>query len=325
MKTISFILPVYNVEKYLRECFYSIFYQIDNGCEIILIDDGSTDSSASIVDELGMNENVKVIHKRNGGLASARNAGLEIAEGKYVAFVDSDDRIAKKSISGLMRLIQGNEDIDLVFMQAIKFYEDGTISALGDCIDSSGIKGKTKEEVIKYISKRPKFPGSSCTKVYLKSFLLKNNLRFPGDNRQSEDLGFVRDCILLANRYEALDISYYEYRQGRLGSITSASSIRSVNGLMKFIDETILLCSRTQSKSIKRSILRFAAYEYGVCLFNFASLTKVEQKKTKRLLTKKKWVLKYSSSLRGKILYILTSIMGVELASKCVKQVYLKR
>ncbi len=88
MKTISFILPVYNVENYLKESFYSIYSQTDERCEIILIDDGSTDSSSAIVDELGRLDNVKIMHKKNGGLSSARNAGLSIADGKYVAFVD---------------------------------------------------------------------------------------------------------------------------------------------------------------------------------------------------------------------------------------------
>ncbi len=100
-------------------------------------------------------------------------------------------------------------------MQAIKFYPDGKTEPLGDGITRSGIRNKTKAQLVEYIASRPKFSGSSCTKIYLRDFLIKNNIYFPKDRRQSEDLGFVRDCIMLAERYAVLDSPYYEYRQGR--------------------------------------------------------------------------------------------------------------
>ncbi len=89
---ISIIVPVYNVEKYLKECIESILSQTYKNIEIILIDDGSTDNSGKICDEyLKKDSRVKVIHKENGGLSDARNTGIEIASGKYIGFVDSDD------------------------------------------------------------------------------------------------------------------------------------------------------------------------------------------------------------------------------------------
>lgn len=92
---ISVIVPVYNVEKYLERCVESIFKQTYKNIEIILVDDGSTDNSGKICDKfLKKDERVKVIHKENGGLSDARNAGLEILSGKYIMFVDSDDWIS---------------------------------------------------------------------------------------------------------------------------------------------------------------------------------------------------------------------------------------
>lgn len=98
--TFSIIIPVYNVEKYLNECVDSVLNQKNVDYEIILVDDGSTDNSGQICDEyLKKHSNVSVIHKVNGGLSDARNAGLESAEGDYILFVDSDDKIEENSLS----------------------------------------------------------------------------------------------------------------------------------------------------------------------------------------------------------------------------------
>ena len=94
MELISVIVPVYNVESYLEKCIESIQNQSYKSLEIILVNDGSTDSSGDICDKYAAHDKrIKVIHKKNGGLSSARNAGLEVANGDYIAFVDSDDYI----------------------------------------------------------------------------------------------------------------------------------------------------------------------------------------------------------------------------------------
>ena len=93
---LSIIIPVFNVEKYLEECINSVLQQTFSNFEIILVDDGSTDSSGNICDLYSQKDRrIQVIHKENGGLSSARNAGLRIAKGKYVGFIDSDDWISE--------------------------------------------------------------------------------------------------------------------------------------------------------------------------------------------------------------------------------------
>lgn len=97
---ISVIVPVYNVEKYLSRCIDSIISQTFSDFELILVDDGSTDSSGKICDEYGKKDGrVKVIHKKNGGQSSARNAGIENSTGEYISFVDSDDWISSVTSS----------------------------------------------------------------------------------------------------------------------------------------------------------------------------------------------------------------------------------
>ena len=99
MKKVSVIVPVFNVEKYLKQCIESILSQTYRNLEILLIDDGSTDSSGIICDQYGeKDQRVKVVHKKNGGLSSARNMGIDAATGAYIAFVDSDDSVCSQYI-----------------------------------------------------------------------------------------------------------------------------------------------------------------------------------------------------------------------------------
>ena len=107
MPEISIIIPVYNVEKYLENCIQSILNQTFKNFELILVDDGSTDKSGEICDKYEkIDSRIKVIHKNNGGLSSARNAGLDIASGKYIGFVDSDDSIHSRMYEILYDLIK---------------------------------------------------------------------------------------------------------------------------------------------------------------------------------------------------------------------------
>lgn len=111
---ISIIIPVYNVEQYLDYCMESVLVQDYKNLEIILIDDGSTDSSGNMCDEYAKNDSrVKVIHKKNGGLSSARNIGIEVMTGKYLTFVDSDDYIRIDYVSRMYKYIL-EDDTDLV-------------------------------------------------------------------------------------------------------------------------------------------------------------------------------------------------------------------
>ena len=104
------VIPIYNVEKYLKKCIDSVINQTHKKLEIILVDDGATDACPKICDEyLKLDERVKVVHKRNGGLSSARNAGLNVASGEYVCFFDSDDFVDCDMLEQLIKAIEVND------------------------------------------------------------------------------------------------------------------------------------------------------------------------------------------------------------------------
>lgn len=120
---VSIIVPIYNAEKYLEKCIESIVNQTYTNIEIILVDDGSPDNSAILCDEYAEKDGrIKVVHKANGGVSSARNAGLDIAQGDYVSFVDADDWIEPNYCSAL--LAGRAEDAELVVAETVNIYED---------------------------------------------------------------------------------------------------------------------------------------------------------------------------------------------------------
>lgn len=124
MIEISIIVPVYKVEKFLAECIDSILYQSFKDFELLLVDDGSPDRSGEICEEYAKSDSrIKVLHKNNGGLASARNFGLDSASGNYVIFVDSDDILADNALEILHNEIIENE-ADIVLGKIIRFADD---------------------------------------------------------------------------------------------------------------------------------------------------------------------------------------------------------
>ena len=301
-KLISFIVPVYNVEKYLRECVDSIFNQLTDACEIILVDDGSPDSSGAICDGYADKDSrVKVVHQKNGGLAAARNTGLDCAQGEYIAFVDSDDYLDGRCIANILNWISlGGADI--CFMRAMKVFPDGKQQLLDDEMNAAMLK-RSKESVLKYLSERSKYPGSPCTKIFKRSLVEKNNLRFPDDRRVSEDLGFVLQCILKAESYDSLPIDYYYYRQAREGSITNIVTYKSFLGLKSFVEESAdyLTKNKTPKGDIERYAMSFVAYEFSIMIWQYSRIGDDYKDVAIRILNEYSWVLSYGASKKNEI------------------------
>lgn len=320
---LSFIIPVYNVEMYFDECLSSILSQCTEVCEVILVDDGSTDRSGRLCDAWrARSSKVKVIHKENGGLSSARNAGLDFSCGKYVSFVDSDDRISMGSILGILKWIDSS-DADLCFMEAIKFYPDGRKEPLGDGITRYRIRNMPKEQVLEYLSTRPKYPGSACTKIYKRSYLEKNQLRFPQDRRHSEDLGFCLDCIIHASTFDALEMPFYEYRQNRVGSITNVVNTRSFWDLSLFIDESVGKLSREKEPIdlVSRYAMSFVAYEFSILIWQYNHMSTDDKMRARAFLKEHQWVLQYAGAKKIRGIAFLVRIFGTKAASLMLKQI----
>lgn len=192
MRKVSVIVPVYNVEKYLKRCVESILSQTMKNLEIILVDDGSTDQSGIICDEYAKKDSrIKVVHKKNGGLSSARNAGLAIAQGKYVGFVDSDDDIENIMYERMYETIE-KENVDFVMSDYIRIPGNGetylkTLEIEKGRYDRNNIREKIFPQLIMSgnLEYGPLLSVWHC--MYRTDFLRKYNLKFDEEVRWSED------------------------------------------------------------------------------------------------------------------------------------------
>lgn len=317
---LSVIVPVYNVEKYIEECVESIwrdgkYFNI----QIILVDDGSTDGSAKKCDELAKKANIEVWHKKNGGLASARNFGFKKANGKFIAFVDGDDKIDSDSLEKILNYLDKNES-DVTFMNLTKFYPDGRLEDMGENIEKAHLKG-SKRDIIKYLSTRQKFPASACGKIYKRDFLVENQLSFPDDGRISEDLDFALECIGLAESYDKIEGSYYLYRQERENSITNSVSTKSFFGVSMFVSKYATDHKFATKNDYNRYLLGFVAYEYAILLWLYGYVEKSMKKTAKRILKDCRPVLKYSNTNRLKIIKLFVTIFGISITSKILQRI----
>lgn len=229
MVSLSLVVPVYNMEKYLSRCMNTLLFQTSNNYEIILVNDGSTDNSGSICDEYGKKypNLIRVIHKENGGLSSARNAGICEARGKFVVFPDPDDWVEFDYVEQFLKL-QKEVDADLVCTGYFVNYDDRQLSALSNQ-KKEIFNGKEAQRAL-LIS--PKMSGFAWNKIYRLDIIKKHNLHFLDDVGTTEDLDFVYRHLKYCNRivFDPNQRTYHYYQ--REGAATrSGFTVHKMNSL----------------------------------------------------------------------------------------------
>lgn len=251
MTKVSVIIPVYNVEKYLRKCVDSVLNQTLDDLEIILVDDGSTDGSAKICDEYGKKTNVKVIHQKNAGASAARNAGIKVATGEYLGFVDSDDYIAEDMYSTLYQKSQ-EYDLDIVIgnYQTVK---DGVKQGDGKiCMPNERVV--EQEEMRKVLtSKEAKtIIWFAVKSIFRRSLILDNQICFL-HGMLGEDTLFNLDAMLYAESMYFIDRPLYFYEQSPNSQIRSSHKHNLLERLNILYKEKLSIYEKhgiTDAKSI---------------------------------------------------------------------------
>lgn len=215
---ISVIVPVYNVEKYLRKCIDSILNQTYKNIEIVLVDDGSTDASGKICDEYQVNhKNIRVVHKKNDGLGMARNSGMEIIKGDYVTFVDSDDYIDSKLLEIMYNHMQENNlDMCKTGFKKVndekKVYKEVRYNNEFFHNDEVG-KVLLPRMIGSLPDKKDSIEMCVCAVLYKTSIIKKHGILFPSERVLiSEDLVFNIEYMQYANNASTIDFVGYNYR-----------------------------------------------------------------------------------------------------------------
>ncbi|PXX52508.1 glycosyl transferase family 2 [Hungatella effluvii] len=226
MKKVSIIAPVYNVEKYIKRCIDSILEQTYSDIEVILVDDGSKDSTGKICDEYAISDQrIKVVHKENGGLGIARNSGLEMATGDFVTFIDGDDSITNDHIKKMVKALE-KDDADTCLAGHTKIYADSRVEHINVCAGKIFKGEEVKNEILtRMVGSNPDgsdyIEMSVCMVLLSKKIIDEFGLRFHSERDFiSEDLIFDFDYYPRSKKAVVIDdVGYYYYDNE--GSLTT--------------------------------------------------------------------------------------------------------
>ena len=203
---VSVIVPVYKVEKYLPECIDSILAQTFTDFELILVDDGSPDNSGKICDDYAARDSrIRVFHKENGGVSSARNLGLDNARGEWIMFVDSDDWIESGMLNAFLNSIIG-ENVDFVYCCLLLDKPRSSVK-----IKQGDVGVFSSEEILYGLLSGAGVGGGPCCKLYRNSILNEFRVRFNEDISIFEDLLFVAQYIKRIIKGKSISDSHYHY------------------------------------------------------------------------------------------------------------------
>lgn len=275
---ISVIVPVYNTEKYLNRCIDSILVQTFTDFELLLIDDGSTDSSGKICDEYALKDKrVKVFHTENGGVSRARNLGIENAQGEYISFIDSDDYIRPEMYEKLV-CEADKYGVDLV---SSDIEQNGKVLANKTPKNRKIDRPEIHDTILPYFTQSGSVGAGAYTTMIIKHSVLKENkIRF------YEDFAFQEDTMFMINVYGNISSMYYlsqtfyEYTTHPTGLY---SSYRKGDG-ENFVKARGIMRSLIEKYNIPADILNFnVGYLYNITWFIYRTL-RLEDKKEKNSL-----------------------------------------
>ncbi len=294
---ISIIVPVYKVEKELDRCVESLVAQTYPDIEIILIDDGSPDACPQLCDEWKRKDpRIKVIHKTNAGLSSARNTGLKIANGQYIMYVDSDDYIEKDSCEYLIGYMDYNVDIVVGVCKEIRIngvrYHKHTNLEIGKAYSA-------KEYIIKSIEANEWYAPAQFN-LYSKKFLFENNLFFK-EGYIFEDMEILPRLFLQARKIVYSGYIFYNYVI-RSGSITtSAINEQSKKISVDIFDEWKALFDSVDDKELQN-------YLYGILIRYYLRNCRSHKVNTWSKAITKKFAMKYALNYKEYIKVIAFSV-----------------
>ena len=300
---LSIIIPVYNVEEYLRVCVDSVLQQTFADFELILIDDGSSDKSGQICDEYSVKDNrVHVIHQENAGVSSARNAGLAYASGEYISFVDADDCINFRMYEILLETMKSSTaDLGICGVDIIK--KDTDIKQI-NYKKNKDITWSASDCVSHLFDMPPAIYNSCCNKLFRKSLI---KTRFDSTIKIYEDAKFLTEYLTYSQKVVHLpDCKLYMIRN-REGSATRSDKRAFVESL-KTRYEICLLVKNKYPECYSKAM--YCYYDWCVNTYNMVKWDKKSREQVKRILRKnfKRAMFSKVVPFKLKVVYLLACI-----------------
>lgn len=315
----SIIIPIYNVEKYIDDCIESVTQQDYKNIEIILINDGSNDNSSLICEKKVKNDSrIRLINKKNGGLSSARNTGINNAIGDYILFLDGDDYWDDKNALSKINDVISESKADIVTFGLKKMFEDtGEIENTKYIFDRQKIDLYSKSNTLSYLIKNNLYISSACNKAVKKSIIDKYNLRFE-EKALSEDIEWSAKLLFYANNIDVIESPFYIYRQ-RNHSITHTLKLINIKYLIKHIESCIEFYSKEDVEENKIEYMSYVAYQYITLLVakNLIDTKLPTDMKTK--IRECRYLLKYDLIKRVHIFNLIETYLGFNILNFIVK------
>lgn len=313
MSKITIIVPVYNVEKYLREAIESAINQTYKDIEILLIDDGSKDSSGEICDEYSkIDSRVKVIHQENKGLSGARNTGLEVANGEYIMFLDSDDTFEIDACENLLAEIEKTR-ADFVIGNYVNMDDDGT--KWEKPIFDKNKYQRYKLSINDYEKSFYLMNSGVWNKIFRKSFLDKLKIRFE-DRLPAEDAIFTTYCFIKSKNVYYIPEEVYNYRLRYSDSISTNCSQKYFFGINKAYR---IIYNNFKNNNQLEYYRYFYAKSVNYMLFRFVDTELLTNEERIIVLNEMRWFYELSNELRiptviKSVKYIIESIVEKDYA-----------
>ena len=284
---VSIIIPVYNVEQYIEQCLESAVNQTLKEIEVIVIDDGATDSSGDIADDYAKKyDNLKVIHKPNGGLGSARNAGLQHAKGEYIYFLDSDDYIELNAMEALY-FQSKQENLDILFFSAKSFYENPELQKI---ISTEQYKRKSQlgkimsgKESFLCVMREREYMTSVCIRFYRREFLINGNFTFK-EGIIHEDEAFAFLTYVYSSRVKIISDAYFHRRVRNNSIMTSKKICNSTKGYLYAWKQVIGFYKNADwNNDEKKVCIQFSTIYLQLIMSMYCDMNKDERKENRAI------------------------------------------
>ena len=317
----SFIVPCYNVLDYLEKCIKSILSQTYHNYEVLLVDDGATDSTPKLCDRLAdLDERIHVYHKENGGLSDARNYGMERANGDYLVFVDSDDFISEKALEYFVSCIQKSPP-DVLLTRLTEYYSDADIVEQDIEMETFFSDGISLEKALKWDMKKSKSTWSPPKKILSHNFVKKYQLRFL-KGFLHEDIDWSSRVMMHAETFGVCIEPWYYHRMRRKGSITNTMSHKRLTDVIEMstrliYGEEMCMVADERREMIVDRIMRSV---YPILAF-YGQLSKEEKTAVVECCEANKKVFQLAPDRRHKIFTLFVGIFGFRISLSLLTRV----
>lgn len=305
---VSVVIPVYNVKPYLERCIHSVLRQTFKDLEIILVDDGSSDGSGEIADQLAtLDMRIRVIHQENHGLSVARNVGLQAASGEYVIFLDSDDEWLLPDGLEIM-LSKSKPETDLIVFKRVDFWKQGRRDDSADYDLETIANLPDGAAVFAYLVRIQQFQMSACFLMTRRRVLIDNEIFFPA-GFADEDVSWNLRLWQFVKTVSFHNLPFYGYYH-RADSLTTTYSIHVYHSNDRILTNWETSCS--DGCVNHASILSFLANIWVSLGYHVHLLQDEDKPEAIRLLKKHKGILRYATTPKTRRTAILVKTIGVK-------------